>query len=116
MLSMFRPSGLSGTPAGVSLVFVILSLLLLPILLAAVLWYTQRHDEQVTRKIFWAAFTVQLIVAIGAVYYYAVSPVVRHLGQPVDVKERYHAKEVVCSLWMDLSTTLLCACWCFSFF
>ncbi|MCL4462555.1 MAG: hypothetical protein M1551_01720 [Firmicutes bacterium] len=87
MLSMFRPSGLSGSPAGVALVFVILSLLLLPILLAAVLWYTQRHDEQVTRKIFWAAFTVQLIVAIGAVYYYAVSPVVRHLGQPVDVRE-----------------------------
>jgi len=87
MLFMFRPSGLSDTPAGVALVFVILFLLLLPILLAAVLWYTQQHDDEIKRKIFWAAFMIQLIAAIGAVYYYAVAPAVRHLGQPIDVKE-----------------------------
>jgi len=87
MLFMLRPSGLSDTPAGVALVFVILSLLLLPILLAAVLWYTQQQDDQIKRKIYWAAFMIQLITAVGAVYYYAVSPVVRHLGQPVDVRE-----------------------------
>ena len=87
MLFMFRPSGLSYTPADVALVFVILSLLLLPILLTAVLWHAQQHDDEIKRKIFWAAFTIQLIAAIGAVYYYAVSPAVRHLGQPVDVRE-----------------------------
>jgi len=68
MLFMLRPSGLSDTPAGVALVFGILSLLLLPILLTAVLWHTQQHDDEIKRKIFWAAFTVQLIMAIGAVY------------------------------------------------
>jgi hypothetical protein len=80
MLFMFRPSGLSDTPAGVVLVFVLLPLLLLPILLAVVMWYMQQHDDQVTRKIYWAALMIQLIAAIGAVYYSAVAPTVRHLG------------------------------------
>lgn len=87
LLFMLRPGGLSATPAGAALVPVIVVFLFLPILLSAVLWYTQQHDDKIKRKFFWTAFTIQLITAIGAIYYYAVSPSVQHLGRPVDVRE-----------------------------
>ena len=87
ILLMFKHGELAATPGGVTLAWAIVTLLFIPVFLAAVLWHARQYDEQAKRKIFWAAFTVQLIVAIGAVYYYAVSPVVRHLGQPVDVRE-----------------------------
>ena len=87
ILLMFKHGDLAATPGGVTLAWTIVTLLFVPVFLAAALWHARQYDEQAKRKIFWAAFTVQLIVAIGAVYYYAVSPVVRHLGQPVDVRE-----------------------------
>jgi hypothetical protein len=87
LLFMLRHDDLSATPAGAPLALIIVSLLLLPILLSAVLRYAQRLDDRIKKRFFWTVFTIQLITAIGAVYYYAVSPVVRHLGQPVDVRE-----------------------------
>lgn len=87
LLFMFRPGGLSATPAGAALAVTIVSLLLSPVLLAVALWFTQQDDDKIKRKYFWAAFTIQMITAIGAVCYYAGSPAVRHLGRAVDVRE-----------------------------
>jgi len=87
ILLMFKHGDLAATPGGMTLAWVIVTFLFVPVLLTAVLWYRRQHDEQDKRKIFWAAFTIQLIAAIGAVYYYAVSPAVRHLGQPVYIRE-----------------------------
>ena len=87
LLFLVNHRGLAATPGGMTLALVVVALLVAPVLIAVSVWFKQKQDEQLTRRIYWAAFTIQLIAVVGAVYYYAVSPTVEHLGRPVEVRE-----------------------------
>jgi hypothetical protein len=87
LLLLVNYRGLAASPGGMTLPLVIAVLLVTPVLIAVTVWFRQKQDEQLTARIYWAAFTIQLIVATAAVYYYAVSPTVEHLGRPVEVRE-----------------------------
>jgi hypothetical protein len=87
LLFLVNYRGLAATPGGMTLALVVVALLVTPVLIAVTVWFRQKQDEQLTGKIYWTAFTIQLIAVIGAVFYYAVSPTVEHLGRPVEVRE-----------------------------
>ncbi|MHB1254752.1 MAG: hypothetical protein ACYCXI_00795 [Dethiobacteraceae bacterium] len=87
LLFLVNYRGLAATPGGMTLALVVIALLVAPVLIAVAVWFRQKQDEQLTGRIYWAAFTIQLIAVVGAVYYYAVSPTVEHLGRPVEVRE-----------------------------
>jgi len=87
LLFLVNYRGLAATPGGMTLALVVVALLVAPVLIAVTVWFRQKQDEQLTGRIYWAAFAIQLIAVVGVVYYYAVSPIVEHLGRPVEVRE-----------------------------
>jgi hypothetical protein len=73
---MFNRGDLAATPGGMALAVAVVTLLVVPVLIAVAFSFTRKQDGQLIGKIYWAAFIIQIITAIAAVYYYAVIPTV----------------------------------------
>ncbi|MBS3976087.1 MAG: hypothetical protein KGZ75_05075 [Syntrophomonadaceae bacterium] len=76
LLLMFNRGDLAATPGGMALAVAVVTLLVVPVLIAVAFSFTRKQDGQLIGKIYWAAFIIQIITAIAAVYYYAVIPTV----------------------------------------